>query len=137
VEEEPHARQITWIWSSAGNTGKSTMATYLGALKEACVLETAKKQDLAYIFAQKPAKIVVFDLSRTLAPDDDGRSKLDHLYALAESLKNGHLVSTKYQSASLYFARPHVVFFANFGPDMTKWSADRYVVREITLADCC
>jgi len=137
VEEEPHARQITWIWSSAGNTGKSTMATYLGALKEACVLETAKKQDLAYIFAQKPAKIVVFDLSRTLAPDDDGRSKLDHLYALAESLKNGHLVSTKYQSTSLYFARPHVVFFANFGPDMTKWSSDRYVVREITLADCC
>lgn len=136
LEEEPHPRRISWIWSSAGNTGKSTMATYLGAMKEACILESAKKQDLAYIFAQKPAKIVVFDLSRTLAPDDDGRSKLDHLYAFAEGLKNSRIVSTKYQSAAIVFACPHVVFFANFGPDMSKWSEDRYDVREITAADC-
>ena len=136
LEVPPDERKITWIWSSAGKTGKSTMATFLGAMKEACVLESAKKQDLAYIFAQKPAKIVVFDLSRTLAPEDDGKSKLDHLYAFAEGLKNSRIVSTKYQSASIVFACPHVVFFANFGPDMSKWSEDRYDVREITAADC-
>lgn len=122
VKEDPNPRTIHWIWDSQGGTGKSWMATYLGANHNALVLENAKKADLAYIYAQNPTRMVVFDLSRTQ------EDKLDHIYALAENLKNGRIVSSKYVSKTIYFRTPHVIFFANFSPDMTKWSADRYNV---------
>lgn len=122
VTEDPHPRKIHWIWDSTGGTGKSWMARYLMCLHNGLILENGKKADLAYIFAQNPTKLVVFDLSRTQ------EDHLDHLYGLAESLKNGILTSTKYVSMSTCFRTPHVIFFANFSPDMTKWSADRYNV---------
>jgi len=122
IEEEPNPRRIHWIWDSQGGTGKSWMATYLGATHNALVLENGKKADLAYIFAQNPTRLVVFDLSRTQ------EDKLDHIYAMAENLKNGRIVSSKYISKTIYFRTPHVIFFANFSPDMTKWSQDRYNV---------
>jgi hypothetical protein len=50
---------------------------------------------------------------------------------LAEELKNGILVSGKYESKTVVFKVPHVIFFANFEPDMTKWSSDRYFVKNI------
>lgn len=122
VSENPNPRKIHWLWDQEGGTGKSWMATYLGANHNALVLENGKKADLAYIFAQNPTRLVVFDLSRTQ------EEHLDHIYALAENLKNGRLVSTKYVSKIIYFRTPHVVFFANFSPNMTKWSSDRYNV---------
>lgn len=136
LENPADPRKIIWIWSSMGNTGKSTFATYLGSMMNATVLDSGKKVDLSYIYACKPTSIVVFDLARTLAPEDDGKSKLDHLYALAETLKNGRLTSTKYDSKTIYFPTPHVLFFSNFPPDYSKWSEDRYDVREITNTDC-
>ena len=128
VEETPHPRRIHWIWENTGGAGKSWMATYLGAAKEATVMEYGKKADLAYIYAPK---IVVFDLSRTAEPGEGKANILDHLYALAESLKNGRLTTTKYDSKTIYFPSPHVIFFANFSPDMTKWSEDRYKIMRV------
>lgn len=137
VEQPAEERAIHWIWCSEGRSGKSTFATYLLTVKDACVLTGGKSQDLAFIFAQAPKKIVVFDLSRTAAPAEEGeKSKLDHLYSLAETLKNGRLTSTKYHSTTVAFEIPHVIFFANFECDYTKWTADRYNVRKLTLADC-
>lgn len=130
VDAEPHHRQIHWIWSEDGNLGKSTFATYLGVNWDACVLEPGKKADLAYIFAQDPKRLVIFDIPRTLDPSTNG-DKMDYLYNLAEQLKNCRLTTTKYDSRTIYFPRPHVLFFANFEPDMTKWSTDRYVITRL------
>nr|WAE42527.1 MAG: replication associated protein [Cressdnaviricota sp.] len=132
VKEEPNPRKIYWIWSEGGNVGKSWMASYLAAMEGATILTQGKKADLAYIYAQKPTKIVCFDLSRTLAPEDGCKhSPLDVLYSMAEDLKNGRIVSTKYESTTKFFTVPHVIFFANYEPDRTKWSEDRYRVRKI------
>ena len=49
----------------------------------------------------------------------------------AEDLKNNWLISTKYDSESLVFSKKHVVIFANFKPDMTKWSADPYLITDL------
>jgi len=137
LAEPASEREIHWIWEDRGKTGKSTFATYLMTIKDACVFTGGKKADLALIFSQAPKKIAVFDLSRTAAPAEEGeKSKLDHLYSLAEDLKNGRLTSTKYHSTTVVFEVPHVIFFANFEPDYSKWSADRYNVRKLTLADC-
>jgi len=133
-DTEASPRTIHWIWEDEGNKGKSWMAKYLLAMKEACYLTYAKKADLAYIYAQKPTKIVVINLSRTSNSEEDEKNRkhhLDGLYGLAEDLKDGVLVSGKYQSTTKIFEVPHVIFFANFPPDYTKWSRDRYSVKKL------
>jgi hypothetical protein len=136
TEEEADPRQILWLWEDSGNVGKSWMANYLGAIHGASLLTSGKKVDMAYIFAQAPSKIVVFDLSRTQEATEERKHILDGIYSLAEDLKNGRVVSTKYESKTVFFRPPHVVFFANFEPDRTKWSKDRYkVINLVTLRD--
>lgn len=129
--EDANPRGIHWIWETAGGTGKSWFANYMGCLHGATILTNGKKVDMAYIYAQKPTKIVFFDLSRTTAPTEDKQHFLDGVYSLAEDMKNGRVVSTKYESRTVFFEVPHVIFLANFPPDMTKWSDDRYLVKNI------
>lgn len=128
VNEPPSPRKIHWIWSHAGNLGKSWMVRNLVCTMGATVLTGGKKIDMAYIFAQNPTSIVVFDLPRTAeisTEESDRKHYLDGIYSLAEELKNGILVSGKYESKTVVFKVPHVIFFANFEPDKTKWSSDR------------
>ena len=103
-------------------------------MKNACYLTYGKKADLAYIFNQKPSKIVVINLSRSSATDEEKNRKhnLDGLYGLAEDLKDGVLLSGKYQSVSKIFEVPHVIFFANVEPDYSKLSRDRYNIMKLT-----
>lgn len=131
VEEEACPRKIHWIWETEGNVGKSWMANYLGAIHGATILTAGKKVDMAYIYAQKPTKIVLFDLARTAESTGERSHYLDGVYSLAEDLKNGRVVSTKYESKTVFFRPPHVIFFANFEPDYTKWSQDRYFVTRL------
>lgn len=131
TEEEPHPRQILWLWENAGNVGKSWMANYLGVMRGALVLSAGRKLDLAYIYAKEQARIVIFDLARTQEAKEGREHALDGIYSMAEDLKNGRIVSTKYDSKAIFFRPPHVIFLANFEPDRTKWSADRYRVIHI------
>jgi len=125
----PHPREVMWYWDTSGNKGKSFYSRYASIHHNALILESGKKADLAYIFVQKPAPIVIFDLSRTTAPDpEQPKGPLDVIYSLMESLKNGYIVSTKYESRGLAFAVPHVVAFANFPPDQSKMSEDRWKI---------
>lgn len=130
IQGEPSPREILWYWEKNGNTGKSWMARYLMATENAIILSCGKKADMALSFAKNISRIVIFDLSRTQEAKEGARS-LDAIYSLAEEMKNGCIVSTKYASRTVYFKPPHVIFFANFQPDMFKWSRDRYVINNI------
>lgn len=136
VVPDPHPRKIHWIWETTGNVGKSTFANYLGVMNDALVIDAGKKADLTYIFAQNPKKLIVIDLPRTLEPSGKDEAKMDHLYNIAEQFKNCRITVTKYESKVIYFPCPTVIFFANFPPDLTKWSADRYAIKQITLYPC-
>ena len=35
----------------------------------------------------------------------------------------------------IYFPIPHVIFFANYPPDMTAWSEDRYDVQDLGVLE--
>jgi len=127
-------RAVMWYWEEQGNKGKSFMARYLATMHGALILEAGRKVDLAHIIVTTipMPRIVIFDLSRTAAPSDDGKSSpVDVVYALMESLKNGYIVSTKYESKGLSFPVPHVLVFANFHPDESKMSFDRWMVLKI------
>lgn len=131
VMEAPNPRVIHWIWEATGNTGKSWMTKYLAAMFNACIMTVGKKQDMAFLYSKNPSKVVVFDLSRTSAPGEGREHFLDGAYSLAEDLKNGMVTSYKYDSTNVLTTGCHVIFFANFAPDMTKWSQDRYNVIEL------
>ena len=68
---------------------------------------------------------VIFDLSRTQV------DKIDHIYDLMESFKNGHIFSPKYDSVVKTFSPTHVVVFVNFIPDHTKLSQDHWLVKTL------
>jgi len=119
LEGTPDDRKIFWIWDSVGNMGKSRLARYLVAEKSAIVL-SGKIADMAYAYYDQP--IVIFDISRTQA------ETADHLYSFAESLKNGIIFSSKYESGQKVFPTPHVLFFSNMEWPEGKFSEDRKLV---------
>ncbi len=102
------------------------MAQWLMVMKDACILEPSKKMDMAHVFAQNPKEIVIFECTRKT---EDGA--IGPAYSMAEQLKNGSLFSGKYNSRVVVFKKPHVIFFANFAPDRSVWSEDRYNVTEL------
>ena len=122
----PSARKVMWYWDGVGNTGKSFMVDYLIAMNDAIVFTHGKVHDIAH--AYNGEKIVCFDLARTQ------EEKLDAVYMTLECLKNGRIFSGKYESTTKVFEVPHVIVFANFAPDKTKLSADRWDVHEIIAA---
>lgn len=119
-------RTIHWYWESTGNVGKTWMAKYLRVNRRATILEPGKKADMAYALRDHIGDIIVFNISRSC-----DQQYMEHLYGFAEGIKDDVVMSTKYQSQSLYLGPQHVVFFSNHPPDDTKWSADRCTPHEI------
>lgn len=119
-------RTIIWVKDTVGNSGKSRLGLHLQRNHGAVQLK-GRVADMAYMYNKE--RIVVIDVPRTYA------DSMDHLYAFAEELKNGVVISTKYESCRKMFAAPHVVFFANFHPDEDKWSSDRLKLFDLQNPD--
>ena len=117
-------RKIGWCWDTHGNVGKSRFANHL-VRQHGAILLSGKVADMSYMYKKHP--IAIMDVPRT------GAENVDHLFGFAEQLKNGMVVSTKYESTMKVFKPPIVLFFANFPCPSGKWSADRLV--EFNLND--
>ena len=126
ILREPHERTINWFYEEIGNTGKTFLTRYIMSAHPSCIcFENAKSADLKY--AYNGESIVLFDLSRSS----------EHIfnYEALESLKNWRMFSPKYESASKVYRIPHVVVFANWLPDMTRLSLDRWNIVKINISD--
>lgn len=108
-----------------GGAGKSRVNRFLCAEMDAVSL-SGKMADMAYMYKHGFNKIAVFDISRAQADYSD------HVYSMAEQLKNGMVCTTKYTSASLMFRPPHVVIFSNRTWDREKLSHDRVVEMDLS-----
>lgn len=120
VLADPHPRQVVWFHDS-GNTGKSFFTDYCVALHNAVVFTGGKLADLAHAYEFQ--RIIIFDISRTKA------DCMNTIYEAIETFKNGRIFSPKYESQCKVFPIPHVICFANFEPDQTKLTADRWDIR--------
>lgn len=121
----PNPRRVTWYVDFEGNSGKTYLSKWLITHKDAVRFENGKSSDVK--FAYRGQKIVIFDLSR---------SQEDHVnYEVIESVKNGVIFSPKYESRCAVYMIPHVVVFANFEPDKSKLSFDRWDIRHISEKD--
>lgn len=53
-------------------------------------------------------------------------------YSAIEEIKNGMFFNGKFESSMVMFNTPHIVIFANFLPDTSKLSKDRWVIENIS-----
>lgn len=120
-------RSIIWFNDPIGGHGKSKLADYIELHLDAESLENGRSADMSCAWQRKP--IVVIDLVRSLQ---------EHVnYGAIEAIKAGKFMSTKYDSAmKRRWGDTHVVVFANWPPDMSKMTHDKFDIRSIDALDC-
>lgn len=122
----PDDRTIHWYWEPEGMAGKTTFCKYLSAKHRAIPLE-GKKNDILYCAAMYETDVYVWDLERSMQEYIS--------YGALEKIKNGYFMCSKYESKPIVRACPHVFVFANFPPDLSALSRDRWKVVKIGQAE--
>lgn len=126
-ELEPDDRQIHWYWDSIGNIGKSAFIKYMIVKHKVLFCSGGKHSDIMnLVFNQDmdECKGVFFDIPRA--------NKGHISYASLESIKNGIVCNTKYETGVKVFNSPHIFVFANFPPENQELlSADRWIITEL------
>lgn len=131
IAGEPDERTIYWYYDETGNTGKTTWCKGLCIERPGEILYlSGKGSDMKYGVKsfidnkENRLKVCLFDYTRTVENYIS--------YEGIESIKNGIFYNSKYESGMVLFNPVHVVIFANFLPDETALSKDRWIIREIT-----
>lgn len=122
----PDDRTIHWYWEPTGHMGKSWFMKYM-AIKYpgTCLgISCAKSADIVTM-ANEEIEMYIFDFPRS----SEGFAP----YNAMEQLKNGYVCDGKLKKKVevKIFPPPHIVCFANWPPDKSTLSADRWKVTEI------
>ena len=119
-----HNRDVIWITDPVGWAGKTEFARYLRYNYGAMIIG-GKSADLKFAIknhfdtAKQYPALIILDVSRA-----DWQLVS---YSGLEDVKDGMFFSTKYESGSLTTSyTPHVIVMANFSPDRTQLSGDRW-----------
>ncbi len=128
ISKVPDDRKIYWYWEPKGNIGKTSLAFHI-CLKYKALYLSGKGNDCKYGIVQYIEKnknmcdIVIFDYVR---------SQEEYIsYQAIEEIKNGIFFSGKYESGMVMYNPIHMIIFANFEPDETKLSKDRWCIKRI------
>lgn len=119
--EAQDRRKIRWVYGKTGNEGKSVLTDWLIDNKQAICFDGGKMCDIAYAYQNE--ETVVFDLPRM--------SQDFCPYKAMECFKNGRMFSPKYTSCMKRFKPAQVIVFANYLPDTTKLSKDRWDIIDL------
>jgi len=130
LDEEPDDRTIHWFWEPDGNIGKTAMAKWICSKYNVLYL-SGKASDAKYAVANwiktKVLHAVIFGYVRS---NEDYVS-----YEALEAIKDGIFFNSKYESGMVMYNSPHVIVFANFEPDRTKLSIDRWEIVDLRVWD--
>lgn len=128
IKSENDDRKVYWYWETTGNVGKSQF-TKLCVAKYNCIPAISGKYadiiNLVFKQDMDKCRCIIFDI-----PRNNGNSVS---YSAIESIKNGLVVNTKYETGYKMFNPPVVIVFSNSPPEEHKLSADKWVIREITM----
>lgn len=114
-------RRIVWITDVLGGKGKTAFCKFvLHHKKNVVFLSTSSTKDACHVvMSQKnPPQIVLMNLPR----QSEGKIS----YAAVETIKDGLIYSGKYTGGFRIFNPPHFIVFANWSPDFTALSIDRW-----------
>jgi len=120
--DEVDPRKINWIYDEKGNLGKTSFAKYCSFHNLATLLRNGKANDIAsmILLQEKTCRDFIFDFTRST----EGCIS----YQTLESVKDGIIISTKYEGGRKLITTPIIYVFANFYPDENKMSMDRWNV---------
>jgi hypothetical protein len=128
IKGEPNNRTVTWYVDTDGGKGKSEMTKELITQHDAIVLGGRGVTDL-YQYAQSKNRVVIWDFPRDM--------QMREPYDAIEKIKDGYYTSTFRNPQFCQRDYPaHVIIFANYKPDESKLSADRWKIIELTDDDC-
>lgn len=124
IELTPDQRSIVWYVDRDGGNGKTAMLKHLTHFHGAAWTRGGTTGDIAFAMAPmlNSTRICIIDYARGTNPEEIN-------YEVIENLKDGIMTSNKYKSTNLNFERKHVIVFANFEPDFSKLSNDRWDIR--------
>jgi len=134
---KPNPRQIIWVVDTVGNTGKSALCKHLSSTDQQSFLVVTRMSQTRSVMTLVTRAIakgewnkhaVLLDLPRKAA-------RSYSLYETVGMLKDGMITTLGCAGKTLVFDSPHVVVFANFWPDTTQLTGDRWDVREIRDGD--
>ena len=121
---KPDDRKVTWVYDSDGGSGKSTFAKWLAASPETFYIDGGKKEEILFLI-KEDIKTLLIDIPRS------GKDFVP--YGLMETFKNGIWTTNKYEGNRVIRKEPGaVVVLANFRPDITKLSKDRWDIIEVS-----
>ncbi len=124
---EPDDRKVYWFWEDEGCRGKTAFIKYMIVKHQVLFCSGGKYSDIMnLVFNQDmdTCKAVMFNLPRA------SQGKIS--YSSLESIKDGMVCNTKYETGVKVFNSPHLFVFANFPPeDEEKLSSDRWIIREL------
>lgn len=122
------SRKIYWIFDEQGNTGKSAFAKYMAYHHDVPGYIHAKASDVLNMVCKEPhKKAYIFDLSRTSGHEHH----MDDVYMAIETIKNGNVLNTKYETKRIMMMPPHIIVFSNKYPDTSALSGDRWIIKTI------
>jgi len=131
IKTKPDDRTIHWYWSAKGNIGKSVFTKYLVVHHDAIFCVAGIYSDICNLIFNNDMDertIVIFDL-----PRNNG----NHIsYSALESIKNGLISNTKYETGFKAFNSPHVIVFSNEEPEHKKLSEDRWHIINLDSYIC-
>lgn len=121
-------RKVLWYYNMDGNVGKTAFAQHVIRSKSAAIMLSGKAGNAKYAIASRfikgtPTEIVMFNFVRS----QEGYIS----YQAIEEIKDGTFFSEKYESIMIDMVSPWVIVFANFPPDESKLSQDRWEIVEI------
>jgi len=120
----PNDRTVTWVYDSDGGSGKSTFAKWLATSPETFYIDGGKKEEILFLI-KDDIKTLLIDIPRS------GKDFVP--YGLMETFKNGIWTTNKYEGNRVIRTQPAaVVVLANFWPDISKLSKDRWDIIEVS-----
>ncbi|AXQ66246.1 MAG: putative viral replication protein [Cressdnaviricota sp.] len=123
LKRAPNDREIVFVVDKTGGNGKTWFAKqWVSKDDKSQYLEMGKKADMAYALNPEITTLFV----------NCTRQQVEFLnYSFLESVKDGMVFSTKYESGIKKMQKCHVVVMMNQDPDREKLSNDRYKIIEI------
>lgn len=119
---EPDDRKIYWYWGKNGCNGKTQLCKHLVHHHKAVVM-MGKCADCLHFAVENESDIYIFLLARS--------REMDVSYEAMEYLKDGLFMSGKYEGGMVIRNSPHVIVMANFEPDKSALSKDRWIIRSL------
>jgi len=121
-------RTVYWWHDEKGNIGKSAFAKYMVVKHKALYCCSGKYADLinlVFNVDMDKCNCVIFDI-----PRNQGNNVS---YSAIESIKNGLICNTKFETGTKVFNSPKIMILSNMKPNMDSLSEDRWSIKDLGL----